>query len=501
MKTLTWMVVIGAFVMLGACDSLNSSSNESRPYFVEAGESAPEDHFAKVKPVLEHYCLKCHRAEGDNYKRNGNLRFETEELALKGGNSQKPAYIKATQENPEAWKKSVSWERINLDRFHPLAMPPERTHPGGMRKEHKVIFENWLKAGAPWPKDQKLKFDLIDRKTILPTKLFKKLGFDKKKVQETDDLKAYEEKIPGSTITFHMQPIQGGTFEMGSPETDANKREEELPRHKVKVDAFYMAKFETTWQQYYLWQFDKEVASREADPSYQVREADLISDMVSRPTPPYHGMSFGMAVEDHPAICMTQLSAKVFCMWLSAKTGKFYRLPTEAEWEYACRAGSTTIYPFGNEATDLEKYAWFDDNNKEPFHYHAVGGKLPNAFGLHDMLGNVSEWVLDPYAEDTYKKRAEKLVDNPVTFSDKVYPRVVRGGSWEDYAEDLRPASRLASHKNWKMKDPQIPQSVWYHTEAKWVGFRVVCDPTPPKLEDLHKYWPTDQEIKDIPIK
>src|SRR4028118_1013135 len=101
---------------------------------------------------------------------------------------------------------------------------------------------------------------------------------------------------------------------------------------------------------------------------------------------------------------MSQLSAKQYCKWLSAKTGQFYRLPTEAEWEYACRAGSQTVYPWGDDPAQLNENAWWGKNSD--FKYQKVGKKKPNAWGLHDMIGNVIEWTLDQYEPTAYAHAA-----------------------------------------------------------------------------------------------
>jgi formylglycine-generating enzyme required for sulfatase activity len=164
-----------------------------------------------------------------------------------------------------------------------------------------------------------------------------------------------------------------------------------------------------------------------------------------------------------------------YCRWLSARTGKPYRLPTEAEWEYACRAGTKAAYSFGDDPAKLDEHAWFTDNaDSKP---HPVGQKKPNPWGLFDMHGNVAEWCIDHYVKDQYQKVAaeKQLVINPAVLpSERRFAHVVRGGSWDDEAPLLRSAARRASHREWLRQDPQRPQSIWWLTEAVFVGFRVV---------------------------
>ena len=194
-----------------------------------------------------------------------------------------------------------------------------------------------------------------------------------------------------------------------------------------------------------------------------------------------------MGTEGYPAISMTQLAAKKFCQWLSAMTGNFYRLPTEAEWEYACRAESETPYYFGNDSNDLDKYGWYKNNSNNK--YQKVGQKLPNKWGLHDMHGNVSEWTLDAYDTSFYSHSKNEIENNPYNKPKKLYPRVVRGGSWKSSSYRLRSASRQASSKQWKKQDPQIPRSKWWHTDAQFVGFRIVRPFITPTVDEQNKYW------------
>jgi formylglycine-generating enzyme required for sulfatase activity len=205
-----------------------------------------------------------------------------------------------------------------------------------------------------------------------------------------------------------------------------------------------------------------------------------------------------MGKDKTPAICMTQLGAKMYCKWLSAKTGYYYRLPTEAEWEYACRAGTKTAFSFGDDPGDLDDYGWHYGNSDDK--YQKVGQKKPNPWGLYDMHGNVAEWVLDQYTPDGYAQFAGKSLKNPIILPTKIDPRVVRGGSWFDDAERARSAARAGSTPNWKAQDPQIPQSVWYLTDAEWVGFRVVRPLRKPTAQEAAKYE-IDEEQKTSMIE
>ena len=295
----------------------------------------------------------------------------------------------------------------------------------------------------------------------------------------------YNQYILSTNYGLELSPIVGGQFLMGSPLNEKNRLADEGPVHKVKLDSFWMAKYETTWDLYNLFM------SRNLDelqPAFNSKnEVNIDIDAVSGATTPYVEMSFGMGTDGFPAISMTQLAAKKFCQWLSAITGNFYRLPTEAEWEYACRAGSEKAYSFGDDPKELNNYAWFKDNSNNK--YHKVGQKLPNSWGLYDMHGNVSEWTLDQYNTTTYLKASQNLSKNPIVKPIKLYPRVVRGGSWKSSNYRLRSASRQASSKQWKKQDPQIPRSKWWHTDAQFVGFRVVRPYITPTIEEQNEYW------------
>ena len=297
------------------------------------------------------------------------------------------------------------------------------------------------------------------------------------------EMKPYTEVISGTEITFDMVPIPGGTFVMGSPANEKGRKQDEGPQHKVKIDPFWMGKYEVTWDEYDIWSFSLDIQRRKVL-GIKPTASDKKADAVTRPTAPYTDMTFNMGHDGYPAICMTQLAAKTYCQWLSAKTGRFYRLPTEAEWEYACRAGTTTAYHFGDDPEKLGEYALYLDNNE--FQYEKVGRRKPNPWGLYDMHGNVAEWCLDQYAPDFYKKFEGKVAENPLNVPSVLqrYRRVVRGGSWEDSADRCRSAARRFSVPDWKVQDPQLPQSIWYLTDALHVGFRVVRPLREPSEEE-----------------
>ena len=294
----------------------------------------------------------------------------------------------------------------------------------------------------------------------------------------------YVEQISDNEYLLPMQFIPGGNFTMGSPKFEVGHFGDEGPQHQVRVDGFWMGQFEITWDLYNLF-VSREIDSKQV-PKTSDSEVQIEADAVSGATTPYVEMSFGMGTDNFPAICMTQLAAVKFCEWLSAMTGHFYRLPTEAEWEYACRAGTETAYSFGEDSSQLTDYAWYEENSQDK--YQKVGTKKPNPWGLYDMHGNVAEWTLDQYVPSVYGKRTAG-VTNPLVVGEKVYPKAVRGGSWMDAPKRLRSAARRPSSKQWKKRDPQIPKSKWWHTDAPFVGFRVVRPLKTPSTEEQKKYW------------
>lgn len=311
------------------------------------------------------------------------------------------------------------------------------------------------------------------------------------------------DEIPETGEAIELVPVPGGTFTM-IDEDSGN-------RHEVAVDSFWIGKYEITWDQYNLFaqgdlnelrsefykvMYDVDInmdADAYSSPSLtdevleMLREADVPADVISKPSPAYSDMTSGMGTDGFPAISMTHYAAHMFTKWLTIKTGEFYRLPTEAEWEYACRAGMNDNYstPSGS---DLERQAWHRGNSDRK--YQPVASKDPNGFGIYNMLGNVTEWTLDQYHEDYFAELESEPARNPWFKPTELYPRSVRGGSWTEPAEEASCLQRRGSQPSWKMNDPQLPKSLWWHTNAPFVGFRVVKPKNQPEdLDEMEEYW------------
>lgn len=450
--------------------------------FLLAAPALAKVNFVKeVKPLLELHCVRCH---GPEMAAKG-LRLDRRDRALRSIVPGQP------EESRLYTTAKIGW------------MPPT---PRKLSPAELATLSRWIAEGAKWPKGlllQGLNPNLLesaaeaqpDRERQRAASTGNPAGEPQQAastpastVPETPELAlvrrirerilaqaalepasaaAYREAIPGSRVAFDVVPIPAGRFRMGTPESEPGRAADEGPVHEVAVDAFWMAAREVTWDEYRLFQF-KQAA--------EIRDGSV--DAISRPSKPYVEMSFGMGTDGFPAISMTQHAANKYAQWLSALTGHFYRLPTEAEWEYACRAGSPAAYSFGSDAAPLPDYAVFRADQ-----YAKVGSKKPNAWGLYDMHGNVMEWTLDQYDAGYY------ATGGNFNRATKAYPHAVRGGSWKDGPAKLRCGARVASKPAWKMSDPNLPKSVWYHTDAQWLGFRLVRPAQVPSVEEMFRAW------------
>ncbi|MGY6745055.1 MAG: formylglycine-generating enzyme family protein [Cecembia sp.] len=288
--------------------------------------------------------------------------------------------------------------------------------------------------------------------------------------------KPYTQVIPGTNLSFDLVPIPEGSFLMGG-----GGAEDELPAHQVELSPFWMGTHEITWDIFELF-LDKNFEEAITEKPLPVEV-----DGLSRPSIPYLDMTFGMGKEGKPAIGMTQYGAIQFCKWLYLKTGVFYRLPTEAEWEYAAKAGTKDTYFFGEDASLLGDYAWYTGNSGGST--HPIGLKKPNPWGLYDILGNVMEWTSDQYQEDAYQGRERLSMKDPHVPVTSLYPGAIRGGHYKSESEDLRMTKRFKSKAEWKRIDPQIPKSQWWFPEAPFLGLRVVRPFNPPSEEEIMAYY------------
>jgi len=239
-------------------------------------------------------------------------------------------------------------------------------------------------------------------------------------------LQPFSEPIPTAAFKIDMVPIPGSA--------------------DGTIKPFWMSKTEVTWEPFdvYAYRLDEDAGLGKVD-------------AVTRPSKPYLPPDRGFGHEGYAVISMSHKNAEEFCKWLSAKSGKRYRLATEAEWEHAARAGAASAFCFGDDASSLKDHAWFDENSDAT--PHPVGSKKPNAWGLHDMHGNVAEWVNSP--------------SGPVT----------KGGSFRDPADKLKVTARQKQEPGWNASDPQIPKSPWWLSDGPFVGFRIVCEAPAPAPE------------------
>jgi len=307
------------------------------------------------------------------------------------------------------------------------------------------------------------------------------------------EFKSYTEKIPKSSVTFNMVAIPGGTFKMGSPDDELFRKPDEGPVKDVEISPFFMAEVEVTWDEYLAFYVQTSAEGRSSDTEglRSGLKASKNVDAISGATPPYGQPDQGWGMGQRPAISFTYHAAEIYCKWLSLVTGKTYRLPTEAEWEYACRAGTQGPFFFDgdlkkyektglraklgkNDTTLINRYIVYKENS--PSKTQTPDFVKPNPFGLKNMSGNVAEFCADWYQQDGYSQYTAGILKDPKG-PESGEEHVIRGGTFQSPAGALRSAARdYTRTEAWLRTDPQMPKSIWWYSDCFNVGFRVVCE-------------------------
>lgn len=305
------------------------------------------------------------------------------------------------------------------------------------------------------------------------------------------EFKSFKEQIPGSSVSFNMIAIPGGSFKMGSPVDEPFRKEDEGPVREIEISKFFIAEIEVSWDEYLAFYTQTSGQGRSSDTEETIKKRNTNVDAISGATPPYGQPDQGWGLGQRPAITFTYHAAETYCKWLSSVTGKTYRLPTEAEWEYSCRSGTTTPYFFQGDPKKFEKtglkarlskndtavintYIIYRGNS--PSKTQTPDMVKPNPFGLKNMLGNVAEFCSDWYQADILSQYPDGIITDPKG-PETGTEHVIRGGSFMDKAGQLRSASRDSTRTDdWLKTDPQIPKSIWWYSDCFNVGFRVVCE-------------------------
>ncbi|MES2796079.1 MAG: SUMF1/EgtB/PvdO family nonheme iron enzyme [Bacteroidota bacterium] len=300
---------------------------------------------------------------------------------------------------------------------------------------------------------------------------------------QNQKLEPYDQLVNDKLISIKMVPIPAGSYLMGSPLNEKGREADEGPQIIVNIEPFWMSATEITHDQFMAFRFEE-------------KDLNPKPDAVSRPTAQYIDLTWGMGKEGgFPANSMQPYTAITYCKWLWKKTGIFYRLPSEAEWEYAAKAGKKTVYGENVSIQNLKNFAWFETNSNSK--YHEVAKKSPNSWGLYDMMGNVAEWTMDRYDP----KYFETIKQNPtgtnfikrINFSSY---HTAKGGGFRSPLTELRLSDRQPQTENWNKRDPQIPRSKWWLTDGAAVGFRIVRPIVPPSDADIEQFFKEALEIE-----
>ena len=488
-------LIVGIFAMLALGGTMNKTSTNDYCMSCHVHEQADADwkkslHYNSQSGVKTD-CVECHLPP----KEDGFLRYYMAKAKI----GAKDMWAKMTKDT-----EKIDWEsKRELEHARKIVHNAtcERCH---VNLYPEGISDDGITAHLHYEENvQKLGLDCISCHLNVGHDM---PGYEHKRlegtVMDTGDgvrydsaavVKAFEdftETVPGTRAAIRMIAVPGGEFMLGSPKNEPFRKDDEGPQKKVSISPFFMGEIEVTWQQY--WAFYNETMSEGRTPPEKIYANNSRPDVdaVSGPTPPFGFPDQGWGMGTRPAITMTHYAASTFCQWLSLKTGRHYRLPTEAEWEYAARGGTDTPYFFegnpkkysdlgfwnklkGSDTTMIRRYVVYSGDSSGKTQEPAK--IMANPFGLKNMLGNVMEYCSDWYAEDAYSKIPEGAIDPKGPESGEEH--VVRGGSYADDASVVRCSSRAhTEHDRWLRTDPQNPKSIWWYSDIKGVGFRVVCD-------------------------
>ena len=255
-----------------------------------------------------------------------------------------------------------------------------------------------------------------------------------------------------------MIAIPGGSFLMGSPEDEPHRKPDEGPQHEVSIFPFWISEMEIPWELYTAFMENGRPRAKDGQ-LLEEQPDDELWDAVTQPTAPYTAMNLGMGHGyEHgiPAISMSHHAASKFCEWLSAQTGHYYRLPTEAEWEYAARAGNPGAYCYGSGKTGWTGTHGIGTTPTTATSEREPGNRMPGACATCMETWRNGFWI--PTYLTLTEKRAGSSVKDPLVIRPGT-PHIVRGGSWEDDPDRLRSAARRASTPAWNRQDPQNPKA------------------------------------------
>lgn len=271
---------------------------------------------------------------------------------------------------------------------------------------------------------------------------------------------SYTEKIPGSEETMKMIQISGGSYDLNIGGKS----------YQIELSPYWIATKEVTHDAFGTFDQDESISR------------DVTVDAVTRPSPQYEDLTWGMGRGGgFPANSMSLYAAMMYSKWLYEKTGHFYRPPTEAEWQAACQLGK-------NDDENPRKMAVFAANSEDK--YQKVGSRSADALGLYDMLGNVAEWTVDAYKEDY-----QEVIDASGKKDPHLVPKsrktsvILKGGHYQSTEDELSCDARIMSERWWNRRDPQIPKSRWWYTDAPFAGIRLVRPVNQPSDEVIEAYY------------